>query len=237
MHLGKLDIIFLIIIGFFILRGLLKGLIKQAFGMISFFASIIAAVILAKPISNFVFTSKLASSINNKVDLWLINKNPFFLETVTSSHEVLYSKAVESLSLPKFISKIIVDKIISGNYEGQKVHTILSPELTKLLIIIGSFVAIFILTILVLKILGNIFSSTIKDSFLGLLNHLLGGAFGLAKALVMISVVMLIISILMKVPLVGPQIEKILAEDLNSTEFCLTRYLYENNPLNYLLNK
>lgn len=237
MHLGKLDIIFLVIFGFFILRGLFKGLIKQAFGLISLFTSIIAAAFLVNPVSNFIFSSQLASQINNRIDLWLINKSPFFLEIVTTSNKELYIKASESLKLPNFISKIIVNNLMNPKYEGQPVHTILSPEVSKLIIIIGSFIAIFIFTIIVLKILGNIFSSSIKDSFLGLLNQLLGGAFGLVKAWIIIGFFLFIISLLVKVPIVGPSIEKMLDKDLNASEFCITKYLYENNLLKYLLNK
>lgn len=233
MHLEKLDIIFLIIIGFFVIKGLLKGLIKQAFGLISFFTSIVSALFLTGPVSRYLYTSQFASNLNAKVDIWLINKNAFFLETISSSNGELYSKAIEALSLPKFLSKFITNWLASSKYEGEKIHAVLGPQITKWILIIGSFIAILVLVLVILKILGGIFNSTINDSFLGLFNRLLGGMFGFAKSLIIISLFLSLLSLLSKVPFLNSMVDKLLLDHLSSEEFCITKYLYENNIIKY----
>lgn len=95
------------------------------------------------------------------------------------------------------------------------------------------FIALFLVTFILMKIIGHMFSKSVKKGALGWVDRLLGVVWGLAKGLVIISVVLLLAKALTTLPFIGEDVLTFLTNDmkLGSTQFMPGRYLYENNLL------
>ena len=105
-----IDLILLVIIGLFTFIGYKKGLIKVAFGLVSFILAIVISVALYKPVSNFV-----------------INYTPLD-DTIEAAVE-------ERLSSPD-ITKEETDNIISNYYSNiqNSTTTALAKGISKTII-------------------------------------------------------------------------------------------------------
>ena len=95
------------------------------------------------------------------------------------------------------------------------------------------FVGLFILTFIIVKIIGHNLSKSVKKGALGLVDRLLGGIWGAARALLIISLVLLLLKGIANLPLVGEGVLKFLTNDLklNSNANSIGKYLYLNNLL------
>lgn len=95
------------------------------------------------------------------------------------------------------------------------------------------FIGLFLLTFIIVKVLGHIFSKSVKKGALGWIDRFLGMVWGATKGLVIISVVLLLAKALTTLPLIGEEVLGFLSNDLKlGTEgFLPGKFLYENNLL------
>ncbi|MFA5543282.1 MAG: CvpA family protein [Bacilli bacterium] len=95
------------------------------------------------------------------------------------------------------------------------------------------FIGLFLLTFIIVKVLGHIFSKSVKKGALGWVDRFLGMVWGATKGLVIISVVLLLAKALTTLPLIGEEVLGFLSNDLKlGTEgFLPGKFLYENNLL------
>jgi membrane protein required for colicin V production len=94
------------------------------------------------------------------------------------------------------------------------------------------FVAMFLITFVVVRIIGSIFGKNIHKSPLGFIDRLLGAAWGITRALLIISIVFITMEWAATLPLIGVPITNLINTQLTSeTGVGLAKYLYENNLL------
>ncbi len=100
------------------------------------------------------------------------------------------------------------------------------------------FVGLFIITFIIVKIIGHKLGKSIQKGALGLVDRILGGAWGLAKGLIIISLALLILKGLTTLPLIGDSVLKFVNTELKLNEegFGIGKYLYNNNLLPILIN-
>jgi uncharacterized membrane protein required for colicin V production len=140
------------------------------------------------------------------------------------------------MALPEFILDWILEKVNTQETINAFVET-LTPMLKSLILLLIAFVVLFfgsMLVFMLLKVLAKMITSipVIKQ-----VDKVLGAIFGLFKAAVLIYVVLFLIGLLMPVPAINDFLGGFLTIDmqLETEEFRLSKWLYDNNVLKYIV--
>lgn len=167
-----IDLILIAIIALFTFIGYKKGLIKVAFGLVSFILAIVISVILYKPVSNFIIKyTPLDDYIENTVS-----------ERLTSSET----------------TKEETENIVSNYYNNIKnaSTSVIASGISKAVINISSMLIVFIISKIILmffKFIGDIIA---KLPLIKQFNSAGGFIYGLSKGFVIIYIILAIIAVL-----------------------------------------
>ena len=243
--MGKIDIIILIILGVFALIGFAKGFIRQVLSFANLLVAIILAFVTVKPVSVFLSDNKLAPFIHEKVVEFLASKGEIFTTPIPNdaTNETLVP-ILDQLGLPGFIDKILLNLItIDETAYGLTFSEVLAQKIVPTLLIVISFIALVLVIFIVMKILIHFIDSFVKKSkAVSGINKLLGLALGFAKAIVIVSLLMLALSALGGL---FPAINEFMIADMKIgiEGYGIGKFIYEKNPVlwvfdNYIdLNK
>jgi membrane protein required for colicin V production len=93
---------------------------------------------------------------------------------------------------------LILGYIISITYLSLLSAFILTyfPSLPTSVVNIGSFFVLFVGTNLILRLIANILTKTLKIAMLGWLNRVLGGILGLLKCIIILSIIVFVLDML-----------------------------------------
>ena len=244
-NMGKIDIIILIILGVFALIGFAKGFIRQVLSFANLLVAIILAFVTVKPVSVFLSDTKLAPFIHEKVVEFLASKGEIFTTPIPNdaTNETLVP-ILDQLGLPGFIDKILLNLItIDETAYGLTFSEVLAQKIVPTLLIVVSFIALVLVIFIVMKILIHFIDSFVKKSkAVSGINKLLGLALGFAKAIVIVSLLMLALSALGGL---FPAINEFMIADMKIgiEGYGIGKFIYEKNPVlwvfdNYIdLNK
>ena len=243
--MGKIDIIILIILGVFALIGFAKGFIRQVLSFANLLVAIILAFVTVKPVSVFLSDTKLAPFIHEKVVEFLASKGEIFTTPIPNdaTNETLVP-ILDQLGLPGFIDKILLNLItIDETAYGLTFSEVLAQKIVPTLLIVISFIALVLVIFIVMKILIHFIDSFVKKSkAVSGINKLLGLALGFAKAIVIVSLLMLALSALGGL---FPAINEFMIADMKIgiEGYGIGKFIYEKNTVlwvfdNYIdLNK
>ena len=167
-----IDLILVAIIGLFTFIGYKKGLIKVAFGLVSFILAIAISVIVYKPVSNFVINY---TSIDDTIEATIE-------ERLNSSD----------------ISSEETENIVSNYYNNIKSAStaVIADGMSKTIINIACMLIVFIITKIVLfffKFIGDLIS---KLPLIKQFNHIGGFIYGLLKGFIIVYILLALIAIL-----------------------------------------
>ena len=167
-----IDLILIAIIALFTFIGYKKGLIKVAFGLISFILALIISIVLYKPISNFIINyTPLDDKIETTIEERLNSSN-------TSTEET--------------------NNIVDNFYSNIKstTTTAVADGISKTIITIGCMIIVFIISNIVLiffKFSGDLIA---KLPLIKQVNHAGGFIYGLLKGFVIIYLLLALITII-----------------------------------------
>lgn len=167
-----IDLILIAIIALFTFIGYKKGLIKVAFGLVSFILAIVISVILYKPVSSFIINyTPLDDYIENTVS-----------ERLTSSET----------------TKEETDKIVSNYYNNIKnaSTSVIASGISKTVINISSMLIVFIVVKIILLFFKFIGDLVAKLPLIKQFNSAGGFIYGLLKGFVIIYIILAIIAVL-----------------------------------------
>jgi len=234
--MGKIDIVIWVILIFMATLGFFKGFFKQILSTANWLVSLIVAFVFVKPFSNLMMKTALSTNINQKVVNWIASKGEIFQIPYdpANANSQLSDAISNGLKLPKFIAEIIAKGIKIDIPEGTTLAEIIAPAISSIIITVISFIALFIFSYLVLKLIISILNLVFDSGILGFINRLLGASLGLVKGILFISIVMLLLSTLSSVI---PALNEFLINDLklNEETFSIGKFFYENNLLIELL--
>jgi len=93
---------------------------------------------------------------------------------------------------------IVAGYLIAISYMAPITSLIINyiPDLPKSAIDIFSFALLFVATNIVLKVIANMITKTLKFAMLGWLNRWLGGSFGILKSVIILSIAVLLINLI-----------------------------------------
>lgn len=165
-----IDLIVLAIIALITFIGYKKGIIKVAFGLISFILAIILSLILYKPISSLI--------INHT--------------SITSSLETSIADRLSSAD------KEETDNIISNYYKTVKTTSIpiIANNVAKTIIQIACIIVVFLVTNIILLLFRFSGDLLAKLPLIKQANHILGFIYGLLKGILLIYGLLAIITLL-----------------------------------------
>lgn len=166
-----IDIILIAIIALTTFIGYKKGLIKVAFGLISFLLAIVIAVVLYKPISGFIIKY---TTLDDKIEETVESK-------ITSSDNI----------------KDETDNFIANYYSDIKNATtaIIAKNISQTIINIGCMIIVFIISNIILlffKFSGDLIA---KLPLIKQFNSAGGFIYGLLKGFILVYIILALIAI------------------------------------------
>ena len=167
-----IDLILIAIIALFAFIGYKKGLIKVAFGLVSFILALVISIALYKPISNFI-----------------INYTPLDDKIETTISERINSSSTSSEE---------TNNIIGNFYSNIKTTTTtaVADGISKTIINIGCIIIVFIISNIILlffKFSGDLIA---KLPLIKQLNNAGGFIYGLLKGFIVIYLLLALIAII-----------------------------------------
>ena len=211
-----------------IIFGYKSGFLKRAMGIVSGLIGTIISFFLAKPFGKFLYhhVDFIRKGVYYKI-LPVVDK-----KISKFSGEPL-DTAVDSLGLPDFIDKIIVDWVGEKLVDENTVINI-TTSLTKVALIMIGFLILFILFSIGLKILKAVVESLREHSeTVYFLDGLLGIVFNVLIYLIFVYVALIGLSTLLSFTGTSSGFGAFIARDmqLNNNNFRISKYLYEYNIL------
>ncbi len=220
-----------------LLIGLKKGFFKQLMGFAAILLAVLGARLLTPLAADFVATTPINQTIDDKIVTWLEAKDGIFVTTVTSdpTPEQL-EQAMGETGLPGFIVNAIAKyfnlEVPAG--ETKTFAELLSPEITRVIVVVITFIALIIILWIVFFILAKILNKIFSFGVLGIFNRILGGGLGLVKSVLTISLILLGLTALAGLV---PAVNTFLTGQLDSAgSVSVFKMLSENNPINWLIN-
>lgn len=178
-------IIFVALIAEFLI-GMKSGVILVLFDILS----LVFGWIIAKNFAhNFSFILASRFDLNQKITSWIrtIIKLPAGTESLPATPENL-TNILSSLNVPSFIKDFIMKGDISS---ASSLLSYITERIASWVLVALSFVILFIVTVVIIRIIGIIVRKAIKVSpFLNWIDILFGGVIKVLISIVVISVVL-----------------------------------------------
>ncbi|MCK9537111.1 MAG: CvpA family protein [Bacilli bacterium] len=235
--MGIIDFCIIVIFAYYLVTGFEIGLSKQILSFANWLLALLLSFLLIKPFTRFLESSAIFSLINQKVTGFFAGWDAVFnIPFDYANPESQISHALGVLGLPRFIGDMVVRRIDINNLTpGLSLGEALASPVSGILLLISGFIFLFFVFLLIIRMIASIINDILSFSFFGVINRWGGALFSLGKAVILISVLMLLLSFFASLI---PAVNRFLFRDmqLNKTGFALGRYFYCNNPLNRLIN-
>ncbi|MGD9605474.1 MAG: CvpA family protein [Bacilli bacterium] len=228
--MGKIELVILIVVGLFTLFGFFRGFVKQLMSAASWLVSLVGAFLLTEKVSVFVKGSSIGDQIVAKVTSWIAGFPTFNIPFDASNATEQLSTAIAELGLPKFIADAIAKGVDFTSVPTTfSLAEVLSPSISSVIITIVTFIGLFIAIFILFKILSHFLNRLFSGKVLGFVNKILGGALGLVKAALIVSVLMLVLST--AAGMISSVNDFVVADLASPGGFGIAKYMYESNPL------
>ena len=229
-----MDIISWIIIGIIVLFAILgyaRGFINILLGILKSLSSFVISFFLAKPFGNLLFNIGLGNVISRELESNIFSGKEIFDIVINSENkEVVIKKALETIDIPEFLHGIIYkigDNLI-GEVESQTVGQFISSSASNLCCMIIGFIVLMLCSGIVFFLLRKILKQIKRVRFIRRVDRVLGLVVNSSFALLLISLVLFgIAAITTVIPSFNDSIIELF--NLNSNEFTIAKWLYENN--------
>ncbi len=184
LNFALIDLIFFGLLLIFAIIGYVKGFLKQIFSILGSLAAIVLSVLLCKHLAGFIYDKVpfIKNPVSNMVE------SLFGLEgIVTSGSKEQILLTLSTTKIPTFLHSIVANSIIESAGELK-----LTAVLTEWALVAISFVAIFIVSLILFSFIKKIFKSLTKIKAVGYIDRVLGLIFMALKltffALVLVTI-------------------------------------------------
>ncbi|HIV85937.1 MAG TPA: CvpA family protein [Candidatus Monoglobus merdigallinarum] len=199
-----IDILTAVVLLFFIWRGYKNGLMKSAYRLVSFLLGIILAYLLYPYVKDIILGSTAGEAIRSLVRTKYVEPG-------------LVNGSLDVTALPEYMKSMVTN--------GQIVLTdALTGFFSSLVINITSFLLVFIVSLILISIIGKILHIVSKLPVIRFFDRGLGIVFGLVEGFLIIYVALALAFVV--TPLrENDYTQRCIADSV------LTKHLYENNPI------
>lgn len=227
-----LDIIFILIVVFFVFLGWKRGLMLSAFSLASTFVALIIAIIFTPAASSWLQNTDTVKDMKTSFSSYIETKLD---ESVGEMTKTEIDKTIRELPLPEFVT----DKLSAGAAEftddlseesfadfSQKIGN----DAAKIACGLVGFVIVFIIIKIALFIAKYVLKITSQIPVIHQIDKIGGIAIGFAEGVFCVMVLLLLVSFFSSMP----QMQGLLDAVNNSH---LTKYAYENNLIGEIISK
>ena len=211
-----IDIVVIAILVLNIIIGYKKGLINVVFNILAFFIAIIITFILYKPVSNFIINN---TEIDDKIK-----------QTIIENSKKEYNSDNEKTESSNIIQKYVENSIKNAEEEAkEKTIELVANTISIRGVEILTGILLFIVTRLILIVLGFITKFVANLPLIKQFNEIGGVLYGLLKGLLIIYIILTIMFFVVSINQKG-----IISETIENSY--ITKILYDNNIIvNYCL--
>lgn len=211
-----IDIVFIAVLVIFAVIGLYIGFTKSAVSMIGTFASLVLAILAAKPIASLIdkifgasvfFSTKIANAFYG-IDPYFEKIQEVAIDGAQVSDQVA---SLDGVSAP---IRLIIKKTLNGQTieAGESVGGVLGSIFGHLVTIAIAVIVGFILIRLILWLIQKLFAKLTEYKFIGALDKTLGFVLGAAKGFLYVAFVFIVISLLSYIPSVNTYVNDVCTE-------------------------
>lgn len=196
-----LDIIVLVILALFLLIGLWKGFLRTLLSLFGNVASLVVAVLVAKPVAKFLdgfihltelFSSKISGMIQG------------FIPTELDITVATRGQVIDSLDCSELLRSLIAPFIPQGPYTtASALSSTVGESLGALATIVLTVIVLFILIKIAVALLGKLFDAITKSGAISGLDRLLGAVCGLIKGCIIVFAGLSILYTLNSLPFIS----------------------------------
>lgn len=238
MKFDVISIVFVVILLIAILINIKRGFVGALIAFCAGFGSLIAAILLCKPVGTALYQTSMGSGLYDSVFSWVANLNGGILNTTmdAATMETMLPEAYEAMNIPEILHQTLTNILTPMiTEEGVNLAEAISESLATYTLIIASFIVIWLVLFIVFKILGRFAKKINKVPFLGFVNRLLGGVFGLLTGTLTCFIICYCLSFFFSMNLpFGETLSGWLALNDDSV-WTLSKALYENNFIQKLI--
>jgi uncharacterized membrane protein required for colicin V production len=227
--MATLDIIIIGLVSVLFLYGYFKGFVNQ---LITLLGSLLALILSIFFVQYFVDAVQSVYDVNGLVagyvETTITDMNPAFGIAVGDQVSQLATDAIAGLGLPDILAAPITEQIVTAinNMEtipvDLSIAEILSPMISKVVVLIGASIVLFVLLSIILKIIQGILRKMVEKGAMKAIDRLLGGALGLAKAALFIVILFTLATMFITG---NPMVMGLIQESE------IGKWIYDNNPV------
>ncbi|MBQ3234947.1 MAG: CvpA family protein [Clostridia bacterium] len=226
LNVALIDLIMLGVLLLALLFGAMRGFLGQILSLLGGLAALLLAIFLCKHLAGFIMEK--VPAITNAVS-GTVNKIFGIEEIVATGGKEEIIKTLQTTKIPSFLHSIVANAIVESG-----AATKLSMVLTEWALTAISFVAIFIVALIVFLIVKRFFKAIAKLKGVGAVNKILGAILMAAKALLLSVIVIMVMSLFMDMnSLLTPTLDN--GEQVNSVFNGLITKIMEANFIQNLL--
>lgn len=196
-----IDIAFLIIFAVCIITGVIKGFVKSLMDLITNILAIVVARVLSVQLAPQVFTKFFENSVATRLEAEIATLGNSATDQVQSALDSIPESMNGFLSILGMDTQALTESLSQqisasgGNVLDALMVNIVTPVMTVIIKII-LFVAIFVLSVFVLKLFTVLIEKFAKLPVIKQANGVFGGVFGAVKGVVVVAVLCFAITIL-----------------------------------------
>lgn len=189
--IALLDAICAAVLTVSLIVGAIKGFIKQILSILGWLLAVIIAYMLADKVAAFISTSMPAipDAIGSK-----INEILHFDSGTLSGTKDDIIQILSTSNIPAFMHDIIAETIIKSVGELN-----LTGLLAEWVLVAVSFVIIVLICLILFAVVKKVFNALTKIAIIGAIDRVLGAMFSALKALVVIILLTILISLLFNI--------------------------------------
>lgn len=232
-----LSIILLTVVIAFVIVGSIIGVLKMLVQLGGSIISIVCSLFLAKPVGTFIYNLGAYNWLISKSSNFLLTTNEFFLNSINDSNkESLIEQSLSKLNIPSLFNSVIVKigSIILPTTNGVNLAEYLSKTFFMIVSIVLSGLLLYLIIRLTMFFISLFIKKLDKIKLIGKINHLLGGVVGLAFGLLCAVIIMVIVTLLLMIPQFNESISHFMYLD-NENAWTFSKWLYEQNILALIL--
>lgn len=214
-----------------VLVGLKRGLVKMAFSLISVLVVLILVNILTPSVKELLRNTPVYTNINASIHQYVEEHISIATENLTQTGVNAQKTIIDELPLPKGVQQALRENNNEQSYESLKANNFseyIANSLSDMILGAITFVALFIVIMLLIKILQKVLNIITKLPVIHTFNSIGGGIIGLVEALVIIWIVCIVITVFSTTAW-GEVVCKAIAENE------VLSFLYDNNLIQKII--
>ncbi len=229
-----IDLLVVIVIAVYLIRGIIKGLVLSIFHVASFFVAAYGAAKLYPSVSLKFSQTSIYMNIRQSITQMLTDR---VQQAVATSNTNLTSgmgqapttdtvqSVMETLPVPDSMKLTLIENLSLENIiDIQGIVDTLSQNISTIILNILSIIIVFFAIKLVLFIIANILDQVMSLPVLNGINKIAGGIFGGMSGLIMVYIIFAIFTLFAPTQFAAPLIKQI-------NESMVASVLYNNNIL------